>query len=595
MTDKPDYLTLSPASMSKRSLSPQGLPAAKRLHTLHSKPPDNHLSIVDVLYDELILTILSYLSWFDLCATQLINRNWARLAVDSELWRRQYILVFGKPRLRGARGQPGRFDGREVKPLPSRARIVDSAYKDWKWMFRISSNWRKGRCSVEELPCAAQPEIPQPLETSSNFNRHLLLTGTLTITASSQPSTGSAIYITSPTESCSVVCRSSNGIPCSIMTLTIDQSAPTLDHHRFLSFLSSGDFFCYQIQHNPLSASRQFQGTIATRRSPSHPVVQAAYHHPLLVTLSRDFTISLYNVVNEALSLTQTLSSFTSFPPVSLVLSTPSPSTYKLVLAYAIPVYPRHWTAGATELMISGVTMTANLTPRPSNPDSLHSLTSPSQSQMTVLSTRTARAVDVPFGWIDERKLRIMREQWSRKVNRVADIQTDGKWVILAPGDQLAGLGDCLASPDSAFDSSYPSPIFRTNKLDDIQMNASTASSLHSPTSLQLYRLIFPPHNSVSSSPPRLSFVRTLHGQTGPVTTLSLADGRCVSLSLNGSIWVWDLEAGTGAEVAAASLEFINGLAFGPDSEPVKGSVSFDERRLIIAQRDNVVIRRFDV
>ena len=45
-------------------------------------------------------------------------------------------------RLRGVRGFIGRGDGREVRPLPGRAKAED--VKDWKWMFRISSNWRTG-------------------------------------------------------------------------------------------------------------------------------------------------------------------------------------------------------------------------------------------------------------------------------------------------------------------------------------------------------------------------------------------------------------------------------------------------------------------
>jgi len=56
---------------------------------------------------------------------------------------------------------------------------------------------------------------------------------------------------------------------------------------------------------------------------------------------------------------------------------------------------------------------------------------------------------------------------------------------------------------------------------------------------------------------------------------------------------VWDLEAGTGAEVAAANLD--SAVDFGPTAEFIRGSVSFDERRLIIAQKDNLVVRRFDI
>lgn len=130
--------------MSKRHLTPHDLPASKRLHAIHLKLPQRSCSLVDSLYDELVLAIFSFLSWDDLCVVQSVNRNWARLALDNELWRRQYFLVYGKTRLRGSRGPLGRSDGREIKPLPARARSQDSSYKDWKWMFRISSNWRNG-------------------------------------------------------------------------------------------------------------------------------------------------------------------------------------------------------------------------------------------------------------------------------------------------------------------------------------------------------------------------------------------------------------------------------------------------------------------
>lgn len=54
-----------------------------------------------------------------------------------------------------------------------------------------------------------------------------------------------------------------------------------------------------------------------------------------------------------------------------------------------------------------------------------------------MIATRRVRSYDVPSGWIDERALRTMREQWGRKVARIADTQTDGKWIVLAPADQL--------------------------------------------------------------------------------------------------------------------------------------------------------------
>ena len=411
--------------------------------------------------------------------------------------------------------------------------------------------------------------------------------------ASSRSSYGPTIYVTDSTESCSVVCRPKDPVLCHVTSLVNDQSIPRADQCRILSFLSTGELLCYRFQRTPISSTLLFRTSVSRTRT--SPVTQAVYHHPLLVTLSQDFKISLYDVQFNTAKLTQTLSSFTSFPPVSLVLSAPSPKIYKLVLAYAIPVFPQHWTAGATELMISKPTMMVEFAPDSARQDTSSLTPSPESQTLIVLNTRTTRAIDIPFGWVDEQQLRVMREQWSRKVIRVADIQTDGKWVILSPGDQLTGLDVRLFSPESASSPSYPTPMSEANDPYDSQMNMSTVPSLHSSASLQLYRLILPKKNSISSLPPRLSFVRTLHGQTGPVISLSLSDGRCVSLSLDGSVWVWDLEAGTGAEVAAANLDSAVGPVLGPNAELIRGSVSFDERRLIIAQKDNLVVCRFDV
>ncbi len=151
------------AIMSKHRLSPAPLPPPKRLHAaggshIISLPG---ITFESALYDELILCIFSHLSWVDLCATQSTSRNWARLAADNELWRDLYLKVYGRPRLRGARGFIGRTDGREVRALPGRAKTED--HKDWKWMFRISSNWRTGRQALADVMLNAIYIMSRPM------------------------------------------------------------------------------------------------------------------------------------------------------------------------------------------------------------------------------------------------------------------------------------------------------------------------------------------------------------------------------------------------------------------------------------------------
>ncbi|KAJ7594416.1 hypothetical protein C8J56DRAFT_926721 [Mycena floridula] len=515
--------------MSKHRLSPAPLPPAKRLHTLLEKPLHSRtiLTFDNSLYDELLLVIFSYLSYIDLCTIQATSRNCRRLASDNELWRKLYVRVFGnRPRIRGTKGFSSiRSDGKQIKALPGRAR---EANVDWKASYRLATNWLKGRCSVEPFSRLA----------SDSTQDHIVLAGPVTITASSAISSTPVIHLHLAASLHQLICNPTQS--CSVTALSLDQSTPVAGNLRLAAFLSTGEFTVFSFHPcSTMSSSVISDHVPVTRSSRTSPIIQAVYRHPLLITLSESFCLSLYDVTSRKAHLMQSLTSYTSFPPTSLVMSAPSPSIYKLVLVHTCPVYPQHWSVGSTEIIIAG-------SESPSANSSTLLSADAQVEPLKIMSTRTARALDVPQGWIDERKLRTMREQWSRKVLRVADTQTDGKWVVLAPGQ----LPQTLPGDSSPFSTS------------------------HSWTSLQLYRLSFPSASSISSAPPKLTFVRNLTGP-GPIVALAVADGRCVSLGCNGSIFVWDLErgdTGTGVEVAAARDE---------SNRFVSGAIAFDERRII--------------
>ncbi|KAJ3763986.1 hypothetical protein EV360DRAFT_32345 [Lentinula raphanica] len=549
--------------MSKHRLSPAPLPPPKKIHLVEepATSSSSSQSAFDSLSDELILCIFARLSFSDLCACQATSSNWYRLATDNELWRNLYLKTFGRPRLRGARGFVGRTDGREIKSLPGRAKAED--LKDWKWMFRISSNWKTGRCAMEDL----RPLAEEPSTSEAPKQSHMLLAGPLTITATTESSLSPSIYLQNVVgEEHTLICPTEQ--TSHITALALDQSAPSPGHIRFASFLSSGDFRIFSVNHiHPTSSTSELSYTPSRRSHRVCPIIRAAYHHPLLITLSEAFTLSTYDLSSGSAVLIQTLHSFTSFPPTSLVLSTTATATYKLVLAYAIPVYPAHWSVGATEVIIAGL-------PRKSELPHSSSLLAPGHAALSIISTRTTRALDVPQGWVDEKKLSLMREQWSRKVSRVADTQTDGKFVVLAPED-----------PGSGTSSSSSSDLTKS----------SHASSFYSPTNLQLYRLSLPSSTTISTSTPRLTFVRTLHGQLGPVAALALSDGRCVSFGVNGSIWVWDLESIAGTEVATAAAHRDHSFNDALRLADATRSVMFDERRIVTAVNERVIERRFDI
>ena len=421
-----------------------------------------------------------------------------------------------------------------------------------------------GRCSVERLRSdvglPATVERPSEQETQET---HVLLAGSLTIATARTASTHPELLLVSPLHGAHLLsCKTTRANASTTITaLVLDQSPPANRHTvRLAVFLSTGEFIIFSVNHHqPRDSVRQLTYLPAASMPRTAPIIQAAFHGKLLATLSQSFHLSLYDLSSGTVAHKQTLTSFTSHPPSSLVLTPASDTTYKLIIAYAVPVFPEHWSVGVTELIIS--TALASL---------------------TVSSSRTIRAFDTPSGWIDEHKLRLMREQWGRKVARVSDTQTDGKWVVLAPGDRLPVCDDSPTPGETSDSSSSTASGF-------------VASRLHSPSSLQLYRLYLP---TSGSSVPKLNYVRSLHGQIGPVTSLALADGRCVSLAANGSIWVWDLEAGTGAEVFAgtnSSSEDASNSTNTPALPLEKGHVVFDERRIVSSDSRGVEVRRFDV
>lgn len=341
-----------------------------------------------------------------------------------------------------------------------------------------------------------------------------------------------------------------------ITALALDQSAPCSHtrHVRLASFLSTGEFSIFFVDQHSLTASSALLSFLPSHRSErTAPITQAAYYHPILLTLSATFALSIYDLSEHGkIKHTQTLTSFTSYPPTSIIVS-PSHGTQnvlKVVLVFSVPVYPRHWSVGVTELLIRlGGDVGGIFTPS------------------TLISTRTVRTYDLPLGWIDEEQFRVSQEQWGRKVEKVVDTQTDGKWVVLAP------LSVSASSSSS-----------RTNR--------HTSFS----NALQQYRLSLP--STPSTGTPKLTFVRYLYGPESDIEKIWVADGRCVSLSVDGGIWVWDLEERLRGSKGSRELTWLEGAQVESGdgmSWKRRGSVVFDERRIATIRGGDVELRRFDV
>ena len=386
-----------------------------------------------------------------------------------------------------------------------------------------------------------------------NMVPRITLAGKYTIISSPQSSHSPSILVLSASGSKQVVhvppIRTQQLVR--VTALAVDQSSRTSANLHIAACLSNGDIYVHELHSHP----RKHYYAPPFRTPRTAPISQVAYCHPVLVTLSESFTLSVYDLTHEGIQVVHILTSFTSFPPSSLVLTMPESQTYKLILTYASPVYPAHWSVGVTEVILSNAAShapTSAFTSPTRRPSLLH------------LSTRSTRAFDIPAGWIDEAKLRVVREQWGRKVGSVAGTQTDGRWVVLAPAVQ-----ENVRPPGGFTPASLP---------------------------LQLYRLSSPPLRAGAGAAPKLTFVRCLLGQTGPVSALALADGRCVSLGVDGRVWVWDLENGWGTEVASSTSASSWSESGQDDPSTLRGTIAFDERRIISAgATGDVTVRDFDV
>jgi hypothetical protein len=81
------------------------------------------------------------------------------------------------------------------------------------------------------------------------------------------------------------------------------------------------------------------------------------------------------------------------------------------------------------------------------------------------------------------------------------------------------------------------------------------------------------------------------------VSALALADGRCVSLGVDGRVWVWDLENVWGTEVALSASDSSPSESDDEDRlSTLRGTIAFDERRTITADAaGRIIVRDFDI
>ncbi|KAJ1304328.1 hypothetical protein OPQ81_005487 [Rhizoctonia solani] len=512
--------------MPKRPHSPSldSILSVKHAHTFSVKHPNQHtISNFDtVLSDETVLAIFAFLDPYHLCLVRLVNKHWSRLATDNHLWRVMFLREFSRSRLRGSRGFTTSAT-REIKPLPSRAQahgdehsLDDSLpenYTDWRWMFRISSNWSRGRCTATVQRALPRPVTGYPLlgSPSSSFGGamhfnsdsdflqtpHILLAGDLTVYASGQLSSAPMVYIFRDTISSGLRIR--YDLPpdslVSVTALCLDHSSAST---RLAIFYSDHSWTIRTVEYERRHIAIDYSSTRPRSSISSATIVKAAFHYPLLVTLSSSFRMCIYYLPTPPAPpmLKHTLLSYSGFTPLTMTIARyRTPDQYRVLLAHASPIYPSHWGPSATDIAISVQPASDSFgTPSsaPRNP-----------SHVRILSSSNTNN-QLPVGWIPDGTPDCIPEdlrlRWLRKVSHVSGIQTDGKFVVFASEDG----------------------------------------------GIQVYRLL---RNA------RLLYERTLFPPTHAPSprALTVADSRCVCATRDGGLWVWDLETGVGIQATAIS------------------------------------------
>ena len=275
----------------------------------------------------------------------------------------------------------------------------------------------------------SQPAIVLPV---SPIPGHLLLAGDLTIYASSQPAPIPTVYMFrgSIISSLLIPYQPPINLDVYITALSLDHSSANI---RLAIFYSDSTWSIHTVDYEHRTSTLAYHHPRPITGLPSAPVIQAAYHHPLLVTLTLSFRMSIFYVPPAPATpvLKHTLFSYSGFLPLTMTLSryrTPDP--YRILLAHASPIYPSHWSPSATDIMLS--TQLPSLLP--------HSTFSASSNHAIVKVTSSASTNNsLPEGWIPDGTPDSIPEElrlrWSRKVSHVSGIETDGKFVVFASED----------------------------------------------------------------------------------------------------------------------------------------------------------------
>ena len=183
---EPTPIILS-TTMSKRVLDEGSGPVSDRkrqqTHINKVSGVDGALAFCHIskLSDEVLLNVFEMLPLSQIISCQTVSRRWQHISTDPELWKRLYFQRFVKPRLAHVHSRTRTRIATRDWWNNERTQNDGETRKDWKQMFKVRHNWRKGRCAVTEMDISNSPPhsaVHEPARQSSFWNEPVLAAST---------------------------------------------------------------------------------------------------------------------------------------------------------------------------------------------------------------------------------------------------------------------------------------------------------------------------------------------------------------------------------------------------------------------------------
>ncbi|KAL6234243.1 hypothetical protein BDW75DRAFT_212789 [Aspergillus navahoensis] len=275
----------------------------RRRDELSDSPPQKRLRVtedarqidrISPLSDEILLHILSFLPIRALLTCQRLSHRFHALALDSELWKRQYFSKWVRPRARRlATSRCTSFPQSKFEYSPRVSTWLDHGHLDrkdkatnWKRQYQLKHNWSKGTCRVTEVQISQPPKPPMLVTLCAGY----------VFTADSRE--GLQVWSVESPETCkaalSFVGLESRSL--SAPTALTATCSPEKNCVEVAVGFDNGVLGVYKLNTTSLRLSLRF-----SRARPAHGAITAmAASYPYLMVVSKHMMLSLYKLPLES-------------------------------------------------------------------------------------------------------------------------------------------------------------------------------------------------------------------------------------------------------------------------------------------------------